>query len=84
MDVSNFFTRLLQPSKELVRTSQPDDLSEFVAAWHQIQARIVSGRRGQELMKHRRRPLSTPMSDSCSGELRPYQDDQPLFRTGGS
>ena len=38
MDVSYFFTRLLQPSKDVERSSQPDDLDEFDAAWQAIQA----------------------------------------------
>ena len=38
MDVSHFFTRLLQPSIDAEQSSQPDDLGEFDAAWQAIQA----------------------------------------------
>lgn len=36
MDVSNFFTRLLQAPKESTRTKQVDDITAFDAAWTSI------------------------------------------------
>ncbi|OCF72895.1 hypothetical protein I204_06124 [Kwoniella mangroviensis CBS 8886] len=36
MEVSNFFTRLLQPPKEAKAVKQPDDLGEFDIAWQGI------------------------------------------------
>jgi hypothetical protein len=36
MDVSTFFTRLLQPPKEARKVKQPDDIADFHAAWASI------------------------------------------------
>lgn len=39
MDVSSFFSRLVQPAKSQGAVRQPDDLGDFDAAWKAIQVR---------------------------------------------
>jgi hypothetical protein len=35
-EVSNFFSRLLQPPKQAKAVKQPDDISDFDTAWNAI------------------------------------------------
>ena len=42
MDVTTFFTRLLQAPKETERIKLPDDIASFDAAWRGIKASTCS------------------------------------------
>jgi len=71
MDVSIFFTRLLQSSKEPVQSIQPDDIGEFDKAWHAIQVGELDFEAisTESSLNHEdRRRSSIPMSVSYSGK----------------
>jgi hypothetical protein len=68
MDVSTFFTRLLQAPKEVQSIRQLDDIEEFDAAWRAIQ---VGRKRDAKfyvcILQYCRRHLSDQTNGSLSG-----------------
>lgn len=63
MDVTTFFTRLLQPPKQDKRIKEPDDINDFDSAWTSVKVSLLFDAR-PVLMLMDRKHSNSQMRDS--------------------
>ena len=64
MDVTTFFTQLLQPAKDTGQVREPDEISDFDSAWRFVQVSSPSCEAVHHGADQTRKPSNNLMRDS--------------------